>query len=148
MEMDLLSEVGQSSITRHRLLSILTASSIPIGVVGFFLSVFGLPNGFPYHNTTELQTSSARPRSSLERIDLPGTLIILAATVLVSAGFQEAGSRYLWNSAYVIVLISLSVVLFVGLLLWERYVTLANGVREPILPWRFFTDRVMAGILL
>ncbi|KAI0173109.1 major facilitator superfamily domain-containing protein [Hypoxylon sp. FL1284] len=134
-----------SSSTHWRWIFVL---NIPIGVIGFFLSVFGFPNGFPYHATAQLQPASARPRSSLGRVDIPGTLIILAATVLVTAGFQEAGSRFPWKSAYVITLITLSGILFIALLLWERHVTLANGIREPILPWRFFTDHAMAGILL
>ena len=34
------------------------------------------------------------------------------------------------------------------LVLWERRVTLASGIREPVLPWRFMKERAMLGILL
>ncbi|XXG96499.1 hypothetical protein Hte_002782 [Hypoxylon texense] len=34
------------------------------------------------------------------------------------------------------------------LIIWERHVTLADGIREPVLPWRFFTQRYIGGILL
>ncbi|KAK5989755.1 putative MFS-type transporter [Cladobotryum mycophilum] len=119
--------------------------NVPIGVVGFVLALMGIPGGFPYHG--QLGTAS-QPSRSLARLDLLGCLLLLLATMSFTATFQEAGSKFAWDSAYVIVLLVVSIVLWAGLLLWERITTLADGIREPVLPWRFFTNRVMVGILL
>lgn len=82
------------------------------------------------------------------KIDLPGSLLLILATLSFTSCFQEADSRFPWNSAYVITLLILSVVIWALLLLWERHVTLASKVREPVLPWRFFSSRVILGLLL
>lgn len=87
-------------------------------------------------------------RSTLARVDLPGTILLLFAVVSLTAGFEEADSEFPWKSAYVITLLVLSGCLWVILLLWERYVTKKDSVREPVLPWRFFLSRTMIGTLL
>lgn len=142
--MDLFNEVSLCFSS----LALLTSYSAPIGGIGLFLSVFGIPNGFPFHDRVDLPTNSPLPKSTFSRVDLLGTVIILVATVSITAAFQEADSRYPWNSAYTITLLSVSVLLWATLLAWERHVTIASKVREPILPWRFFTNRIMAGLLL
>ncbi|TEY56422.1 hypothetical protein BOTCAL_0225g00020 [Botryotinia calthae] len=73
---------------------------------------------------------------------------MLFAVLAFTACFMEADSRFPWKSAYVITLLIASVILSIALLTWERHVTLTDKVREPVLPWRFFTNRVMIGILL
>lgn len=74
--------------------------------------------------------------------------MLLLATLSLTAGFEEADSRFPWNSAYVISLLVISVVLSIVLLAWERRVTLASSVREPVLPWRLLTSRAMIGVLM
>ncbi|PHH70646.1 hypothetical protein CDD80_5877 [Ophiocordyceps camponoti-rufipedis] len=70
------------------------------------------------------------------------------AALSFTSGFQEADSRFAWNSAYVITLLIVSLLLWLILLAWERHITLFSQVREPVIPWRFFTDRVRAGVML
>ena len=82
------------------------------------------------------------------RIDFLGGLLLLLATLTLTAGFQEAGSQYPWRSAYVITLLIASGLIWIALILWERHVTLAGGIREPVLPWVFLTNRVVFGLLL
>lgn len=41
-----------------------------------------------------------------------------------------------------------TVVIWSGLLWWERRVTLGETLKEPVLPWRFIQNRAMVGILL
>jgi hypothetical protein len=84
----------------------------------------------------------------LGRIDFLGGLVLLLAALTLTAGFHEADSEFPWRSAYVITLLVASGLLWVALILWERRVTLANGVREPVMPWVFFTNRVVLGLLL
>lgn len=87
-------------------------------------------------------------RTAWARVDIPGTVLLLLATLSFTACFQEADSRFAWDSAYVITLLIVSVILWIALLVWERYVTLAGKIREPVLPWRFFTRRGSLGLLL
>ncbi|KAK7753022.1 hypothetical protein SLS62_004971 [Diatrype stigma] len=87
-------------------------------------------------------------KSTLDRVDIPGTILILFATLSLTAAFEEADSQFPWKSAYVITLLVLSGVFWIALVIWERYVTVSNKVREPVLPWSFLTNRQMMGILL
>lgn len=85
---------------------------------------------------------------SFQRLDIPGSILLMMSTLAFTACFQEADSRFAWNSAFVITLLIATVLLWSAMLLWERHVTLSSRVREPVLPWRFFTNRAMVGILL
>lgn len=81
-------------------------------------------------------------------MDLNGFILLMMGTVSFTACFQEADSRFAWNSAFVITLLIATAVIWTALLWWERRVTQENGLREPVLPWRFVQDRAMVGILL
>ena len=73
---------------------------------------------------------------------------MLLATLSLTAGFEEAGSRFPWKSAYVISLLSVSGFLWIALLAWEWRVTNRSKTVEPVLPWRFMQNRVVIGLLL
>lgn len=123
--------------------------SVPIGVIAMALAVFGIPSGFPYHGRPEGDPfHETTAKIAFSRLDLPGFVLLMFATLSFTACFQEADAEFAWDSAYVVALLVGSVVLWVGLLWWERYVTRSAEVREPVLPWRFFVNRGMVGILL
>ncbi|KAI1412104.1 putative multidrug resistance protein fnx1 [Hypoxylon sp. FL1857] len=125
--------------------------NVPIAAPAFFLTIFALPNGFPYHNQPnrrQVNAGGLLGKATLSRIDIPGTILILFATLALTSAFEEADQRFPWRSAYVITLLIFSGIFWIILALWERRVTLSDGVREPILPWRFLTNRGMMGILL
>ncbi|OTB09508.1 hypothetical protein M426DRAFT_6778 [Hypoxylon sp. CI-4A] len=125
--------------------------NIPIAVPAFLVAIFAIPNHFPYHNRPDHRQKSFKEmmgRNTLHRIDIPGTILILFATLALTSAFEEADKRFPWRSAYVITLLIASGLLWIALAVWERYVTHSNGVREPILPWRFLINRQMMGILL
>ncbi|OTA54486.1 putative multidrug resistance protein fnx1 [Hypoxylon sp. EC38] len=124
---------------------------VPIAAPAFFISLFAIPNGFPYHNQLDRRQPGMKSligTATLSRIDIPGTILILFATLALTSAFEEADQRFPWRSAYVITLLILSGLFWIALAAWERYVTFSNGVREPILPWRFLKNRQMLGILL
>lgn len=113
------------------------------------LAVFGIPSGFLYHGRPERNPfHETSANIAFSRLDLPGFALLMFATLSFTACFQEADSEFPWDSAYVIALLVGSAVLWVALLCWERYVTRSAKIREPVLPWRFFRDRGMVGILL
>ncbi|KAI1139297.1 putative multidrug resistance protein fnx1 [Hypoxylon sp. FL0543] len=124
---------------------------VPIAAPAFLIAIFAIPKGFPYHNQPNYRQASNKSlmgRATLSRIDIPGTILILFATLALTSAFEEADKRFPWRSAYVIVLLILSGLFWILLGVWERHVTSSNGVREPILPWRFIKNRQMMGILL
>ncbi|KAI9151238.1 Efflux pump FUS6 [Paramyrothecium foliicola] len=118
--------------------------NVPLGTVGIVLAACGMPNNFPHHNSPKRSNKSLL----FKRIDTPGCALLMVAAVCFTAAFQEAGATFGWGSAYFISLITVSSLAWCLLLLWERRVTNSKSVREPIMPWRFCTDRVMVGIML
>lgn len=108
-----------------------------------------MPRGFPHQQNREssLQDSLSTAQK-LAKIDVLGFALLVLAAVSFTACFQQAGTTFPWNSAYVITLLVASVVLWVVVLVWERHVTLNNMKYQPVLPWRFLTDRVRASVLM
>ncbi|KAI0891983.1 putative multidrug resistance protein fnx1 [Annulohypoxylon nitens] len=109
--------------------------NVPICVPAFIVAFLAIPHGFPYGDKPSY-LRKAGMKKSLARIDMLGTALILFATLALTSGFEEADKKFPWKSGYI------------ALCLWERHVTLSNGVREPVLPWRCFKNRQMVGILL
>lgn len=110
-----------------------------------------MPWDFPYQGQPNHQPTSTRKffsKAVLKRVDVLGTILVLLATLSLTAGFEEAGSQFPWKSPYVITLLTVSGLLCIGLITWERSVTLANRTMEPVLPWRFLTNHRMVGLLL
>lgn len=130
--------------------------SIPIGIPAFVIAWASIPRGFPHQNLPDHEHKKLTPgqllfsRSSLRRVDVPGTILILLATVALTAAFEEADKTFAWRSAYVITLLTAAGCCWLALVLWERYIVThsANTTRESILPWAFLTNRAMVGILL
>ncbi|KAF2970349.1 hypothetical protein GQX73_g3234 [Xylaria multiplex] len=125
--------------------------NIPIAIPALVVAFLFIPKNFPHHGQPNYKSKTIGDmvaKSTLDRIDIPGTILVLFATVALTAAFEEAGKRFEWRSAYVITLLTLSGFLWIALAIWERYVTRSNTVREPILPWRFLLNREMMGILL
>ncbi|KAH9886888.1 putative multidrug resistance protein fnx1 [Xylariomycetidae sp. FL2044] len=122
--------------------------NVPIGALAFICAAIAIPSGFPYHADRIPTNVRSTDKPAIKRLDIPGTILVLLAALSLTAGFTEAGSLFPWRSAYVIVLITAAGFLWISLLAWERHVTKASKFREPILPWRFLTDRRMSGNLI
>ena len=139
-------QVRISEIKRRRL----TLSSVPAGVAVFVLILISLPGNIPYRETSS--DTRQRMRSywsdTSRRVDFPGTGLLLGAGLLLITALQLAGSQYSWSSAAVIVLLVLAVVLAIAFFAWEYTLSLGSGVREPVFPWRFLSNRVWMLMLL
>ncbi|KAI0405746.1 putative multidrug resistance protein fnx1 [Xylaria palmicola] len=125
--------------------------NVPIASVALLLVLISMPRDFPYQGHLTNKPQRLRQifaRSTIERLDILGATLLLFAVLSLTAGFEEADSRFPWNSAYVITLLVLSGFFWIALSLWERHITLKDGTQEPVLPWRFVTNRVMTGVLL
>ncbi|KAI1354865.1 putative multidrug resistance protein fnx1 [Xylaria sp. FL0043] len=125
--------------------------NVPIAVLALVIAFFFIPTDFPYHGQPDHESKTLKELftlPTLNRIDVLGTIIILCATLALVSAFEEADKKFAWSSTYVITLLTTSGLLWIGLAIWERHVTLSNQIREPILPWRFFLNRRMIGVLL
>ncbi|KAI1338781.1 putative multidrug resistance protein fnx1 [Xylariaceae sp. FL0016] len=125
--------------------------NVPIATPVLVIAYLAIPHDFPFQGQAHPHSKGIKTmftRSNFDRLDIPGTLLLLCATVGLTAGFEEADNRFPWKSAYVITLVTVSGILWIALVLWERHVTLAATIREPILPWTFLSRRQMLGTML
>lgn len=110
-----------------------------------------MPNGFPYHGRPREErpnTNRFISKKVAKRLDSFGAALLLLATLFLVAALEEADVDYPWKSSFVITLLTISGLSWIGFLLWSWHTTLRAGVREPIFPWRFVQNRVLIGMLL
>lgn len=125
--------------------------SIPPAVIAAITIIVALPKNFPHHGQS--RSENRKPiavfsKATLGKVDFLGAALILTATLLFVAALEEAGRKYPWKSAYVISLLSISGILWILFLAWERKVSLATAVQEPVFPWRFVRNRTLIGMIL
>lgn len=129
------------------------AISVPAGAAAIAILAIAIPNNFPYHGLSQASHGSQSMRQLFSkrlfhRADFLGAFLLLAASILLVTALEEAGTHFEWRSAFTIVLLILSVFLWIAFLAWERKVTRAAGVREPVFPWRFIQSRICIGLIL
>lgn len=125
--------------------------SVPISSVALVLTIIGMPGHLGLGSTGDSAASAGDQKAfkaTLARVDALESILLLFAVLSLTAAFEEADSEFPWKSAYVIVLLITSGGFWVILLLWERSVTQKCSAREPVLPWRFFTNPAMMAVLL
>lgn len=114
-----------------------THLSVPAGAVAASVLAIMLPNGFPNHGKTRYINGWRDTWVNLKRVDFVGATLLLTATIILIVALEEAGVRFPWKSAFVITLLAVSGILWIVFLIWERMITLKEGSREPVFPWRF-----------
>lgn len=122
--------------------------SIPAAIIAAIAIIVALTGNFPYHGQS--RSEDRKPitifsKATLGRVDFLGATLILTATLLFVAALEEAGRKYPWKLAYVISFLSISGILWILFLAWERKVSLASTVQEPVFPWRFVRNRTLIG---
>lgn len=125
--------------------------SAPAGAIATGLIAFLLPNHFPYKATETTARSRWHDKltlKSLARLDLIGALLLLASSILLVFGFEEAGARYPWGSAAVVSTLVIGGVLLVAFGVWERNVAHERFVQDPVFPLRLLKDRKFVGMAL
>ncbi|KAJ5626428.1 MFS general substrate transporter [Penicillium herquei] len=124
--------------------------NIPPGIIALVSLMFTLPNGFPHHHKPrEIRGSFSQSFSqAFERIDILGAFSLLAATLLLVTGLDEADEQFSWQSAFTIAVLTIAGVLWILFAIWERWVTMKAETIEPVFPWRFFQNRVWISMLL
>ncbi|KAJ5390077.1 MFS general substrate transporter [Penicillium cataractarum] len=138
------------AITQHSTWRWIFLLNVPAGVAATIALIFLLPNGFPYHSKAREDRGSLREsiEKAFRRIDIVGAFLLVAATVLLVTGLDEADEQFAWRSAFTIAVLVISGVLWILFAIWERRVTLNASTTEPVFPWRFFQNRVWISMLL
>jgi MFS family permease len=127
--------------------------NVPVAAPAIVVLFLCIPKGFPYHESSDAHHVSVRKRfarTNVARVDLVGCVALLLATLGLVAAVEEAGLSFGWRSPFVVTLLVISGILWIGFLLWERRIT-TNGSGtspEPVFPWRFATSRTWVGMLM
>ncbi|KAL6233128.1 hypothetical protein BDW75DRAFT_252196 [Aspergillus navahoensis] len=122
--------------------------NLPAGAVGILLIWLSMPGAFPDVSNPASLWSLPKNVAFRGRVDYPGFGLLLGASVFLIVAIEEAAVLYTWNDAVVIVLLSLSVVLFGAFLIWIRFLHRSNSTRESVFLWEFVKNRVFMGICL
>lgn len=114
------------------------------------LLLLAFPGDYPYqgeHPGNPWKGQTLLSPESLQKVDLIGVVLLLAATVLLVCALEEAGIDYQWSSALVITFFVVAGLLWIVFSIWERHVTNDHKQQEPVFPWRFVKSRVFIGML-
>ena len=127
----------------------LTYRSGPVGALALILTIIGMPSGFPHQKKPRLTTEpSVLTWQNFRRVDFPGLILLLGASILFVAALEEGGTQYSWTSPVTLTLLLVAIAFWFLFGAWERYQEKRETVREPIFPWRLATDRFAAGVFL
>lgn len=114
--------------------------NVPCGVLIVLVILLSWPDSID-------KRSLSLHKVSLTQIDYVGTILLMAATVLLIVALQEAGTAtFSWSSSVIIGLLTASGISVLGLVGWICF--LENVEREssitPTFPFRFLRQRVMS----
>lgn len=130
--------------------TLLTEDSIPTGIVDVALVLAALPADLRHGQATRQQQGPGYIKRILQRIDGLGTVLLLGASLLLITALQLAGDQYAWSSSVVVALLVIAAILFASFFTWEYMISNKprRNLREPVFPWRFFSNRVWLMMLL
>ncbi|CAG8958366.1 hypothetical protein HYFRA_00011043, partial [Hymenoscyphus fraxineus] len=112
---------------------------VPIGCMCIAAIALCLPADFPNQG----RFRALWKKGTFWKVDFIGAGVLLVATTFLVAALEEAGQDYAWDSAFVIALLTISGVMWLAFVYWERMHTLRSKKKsEPVFPWRLMTSRV------
>ncbi|KAI0109798.1 drug resistance transporter EmrB/QacA subfamily [Daldinia grandis] len=122
----------------------------PAGVIATGLIAFVMPAQFPNIDDSAglMSFHSKISRASLRRLDIIGAILLLFSSALIVFAFEEAGSRYSWQSPAILSTIIVGGVLFIGFLGWEKIADRPRSTQEPIFPLRLMKNRLMSSLTI
>ncbi|KAH8680619.1 drug resistance transporter EmrB/QacA subfamily [Xylariales sp. PMI_506] len=124
----------------------------PAGAIATGIIAFCMPTHFPNQGNPSAHVSLRIKfsRATLARLDGPGSVLLIAFSILIVFAFEEAGSRYAWASGPILGTLVSGTVCFLAFLAWEHYIGRPStaSVQEPVFPLRLMKDRIFAGLIL
>ncbi|MCJ1233481.1 hypothetical protein MMC14_001439 [Varicellaria rhodocarpa] len=122
--------------------------NVPPGVIVLAMLSVAMPAGFPYQAKKSDGMFRSFSVAAARKVDFLGVFLLLAASILFVTAVQEGGTEYQWNSAVVLSLFCISMVLWILFFCWQKLASGRQNTHEPILPWRLLTDRLTMGFFL
>ncbi|KUJ10779.1 MFS general substrate transporter [Mollisia scopiformis] len=114
--------------------------NVPIGIMPLALLYIFMPANFPNWRSTNTKTSPTI--QTILNIDYVGATSLFGFCVLLVAAFQEANTRYPWDSAVVIVLFIFSGIFLISFIGWQKYLSIITTSIKAIFPWRIMEHRL------
>ncbi|KAL5430210.1 hypothetical protein PMIN06_012584, partial [Paraphaeosphaeria minitans] len=112
--------------------------NIPPGILALGLLYTAIPSHFPHSRPSDALKMSMQ---SIRRLDIIGTVLLLAATTLFLLALEENSIGHSWTNAIVVSPLVASLVLWCAFFGWSKYQASRNTVQEPVLPWRVLKNR-------
>lgn len=124
--------------------------SVPAGVIAMAMLLLATPSNFPYQfdHPGEPDKGTILSRTTLERVDFLGVILLLTSSVLLVCALEEAGYEHRWSSSLIVSLLVFAGVLWMAFFAWERYIDTKPIKQESVLPWALVSDRAFLGMLL
>lgn len=108
--MDILAQVSIYLDVQNLTMAIrLTLDSVPAAAVTAVVIALSLPNGFPYHGRPLKDRPNSQgifSKKSIQRLDFPGTALLLITCIFLVAALEMGGVTYPWKSAFVSLLLT------------------------------------------
>jgi EmrB/QacA subfamily drug resistance transporter len=111
-------------LTEHLHWSLIFWINIPIGLVAWMMT----------SNTLKLLPAHHRPH----RLDIPGAVLIVMATVTLMLALDQGGSRMPWTSPSILGLLAVSA------LLWILFIARIRTAHEPLIPVEVLANPVVS----
>lgn len=120
----------------------------PIGIIAIAIIAGSLPST-KADKKTFVSVFKRASRGAWRRVDAIGACIILVASILLVCVFEEAETRFVWDSAAMIASLVISILLWVLFPIWEHYaVNRKSSKREPIFPMTLLRSRHISAMML
>ncbi|KAJ3579323.1 hypothetical protein NPX13_g1242 [Xylaria arbuscula] len=118
--------------------------SVPIGVTASAILLIGMPRKLQLEPASRFEGPQARSQilSRLKRLDFPGAVMLVAASVFLMTALQLAAEGYSFRSPRVLILLILSPVSLVAFATWQWVIARNVYDSDPVLPWNLLTNRV------
>ena len=124
-------------------------ASTPVGALATTYILTFLPSHFP-HQATEDRSQFRQnfTRKTVQRLDLIGAFLNLAASIPPIFALKEGGSEFPCNGAIIIASFVLSGIMWITFVGWEGFVgRLTKNVQEVLFLLRLVKDRIFVGLL-
>ncbi|KAK8023701.1 MFS general substrate transporter [Apiospora rasikravindrae] len=115
--------------------------SVPIGVTAFVLLFFAMPRKLKLEPAATVAKPGQR-MARMARLDYPGLLMFVGATVFLMTALQQAAQGVSYSSPEVLTLLILTPCFLACFLLWQWLLSRRSYNLDPILSWSLLTNRL------
>jgi hypothetical protein len=84
---------------------------------------------------------------SLQRVDIQGVGLLLAASVLLVFALESGGTQYAWHSSAIISTLVLSGLMWIFFVAWEVRLEKVGTTQEPIFPMALLKNRIICSMM-